>query len=172
MSHSDPPPPAWGTDYFRDASPAGEASLGRGMIGHVPIIACLLILQGLLELLLGFVCLGVIGIVFLVPDEAFEFSDKLLIAGIYGFVGVPSILCAILRFVAGFYGLRYRRRRLGITVLAIGLLSVMTGLCALTAIALAIYGLVVYVNDSVVAAFRLGDQGRTRAEINATFSGH
>jgi hypothetical protein len=169
MSFSDQPPPAWGTDYFRDASPNGVAALGRGLIDHVSIIAGLMIVQGLMEVLLGFVCLGVAGIVFLVPESEFDRSDKLLIAGIYGFIGIPAVSCAVLRFMAAYYSLHYRRRRLGIAALAIGLLSVMTGLCALTAIALAIYGLVVYVNDSVVAAFRLGDQGRSRAEINALF---
>lgn len=169
MPSSDPSPPAWGTDYFRDVSPAGPASLGRGLIGHVPIIAGLMIVQGLMELALGLVCLGFAGVVFLVPESEFDFSDKLIIAGIYGFIGVPAALCAILRFVAAYYGLHYRRRRLGIAALAVGLLSVMTGLCALTAIALAVYGLIVYVNDSVAAAFRLGDQGKSRAEINAVF---
>ena len=165
MSSSDPSPPAWGTDYFRDASPGGQAGPGRGMIGHVPIIAWLNIVQGLFELLLGLVCIGIGAIIFLVPEEAF--SNNLVIAGFYAVIGLPAILCATLRFVAGYYNLRFRRRRLGIAALAIGLFSVTTGFCALTAIALAIYGLVVYVNESVIVAFRLGDQGRTRAEINA-----
>jgi hypothetical protein len=169
MSLPEPSPPAWGTDYFRDASPDRQAGPGLGMIGHVPIIAWLNIVQGLFELLFGLVCIGIGAIVFLIPEEAF--SDNRFIAGFYVVIGLPALLCATLRFVAGYSNLRFRRRRLGIAALAVGLFSVMTGFCALTAIALAIYGLVVYVNESVVVAFHLGDQGHNRAEINAKLSG-
>jgi hypothetical protein len=42
----------WSNDYFRDA--AGDASHpGRGLVGHVPIVAVLLIVQGALESCLG-----------------------------------------------------------------------------------------------------------------------
>jgi hypothetical protein len=45
----------------------------------------------------------------------------------------------------------------------------MTAYCAPTAIALAIYGLIVYVNEPVIAAFQMGSRGKTPAEINAAF---
>jgi hypothetical protein len=35
---------------------------------------------------------------------------------------------------------------------------------------LAFYGLIVYVNEPVVAAFRLGESGRSTAEINRAFA--
>jgi hypothetical protein len=161
--------PQWQTDYFRDAPAGGHAALGRGLVGHVPIVAWLLIVQGLLELVLGLFCLLVIGVVVFIPDEAFDATDKLVIGGIYAVVAVPSLVCAGLRLVAGVFNLRYRRRGLGMVALAVGLLTVLTGVCALTAIGIGIYGLIVYVNDSVVAAFRMGDAGRTKAEINAAF---
>ena len=141
----------------------------RGLIGHVPVVAWLMIVQGVLELLLGMMCLGVAILILFAPDKAFSADDRRIIAIIYGFIAVPSLATALLHMVAGIYGLFYRRRRLGITALAIGLATVLTGICALTGIPLAIYGLIVYLNDSVVAAFHLGDQRRTRAEINAAF---
>jgi hypothetical protein len=84
-------------------------------------------------------------------------------------VGTPGIVCGALRIAAGFFNWSYRRRTLGMTALGVGLATIITGYCAPTAIALAIYGLIVYLNESVMAAFELGAQGRTKAEIQAAF---
>jgi hypothetical protein len=84
-------------------------------------------------------------------------------------LSVPAVIASVLRIVAGVYNLRYRRRGLGLAALGIGLLTLVTGYCAPTAIALAIYGLIVYVNEPVVLAFRMGASGRTPAEIRAAF---
>jgi hypothetical protein len=51
----------------------------------------------------------------------------------------------------------------------VGLIAAFTGLCAPTAIAVAVYGLIVYFNDSAIAAFEMGDRGKTRGEIEAAF---
>lgn len=169
MSIPTDPAPQWHTDYFRDAPARGHAKLGRGLIGHVPVVAWLMIVQGIMELLLGLFALSVAILILFVPDEAFSAGDRRMITIIYAIIAVPSLAIAALHIVAGIYSLFYRRRRLGITALAIGLASVLTGLCAPTGIALAIYGLIVFINDSVVAAFQMGDQGRSRAEINAAF---
>jgi hypothetical protein len=163
--------PQWQSDYFRDAPVGGVGGLGRGMVGHVPVVAWLLIGQGLLELVLGVFCLFFAGIMFLVPEEAFEGSGKLMISALYAAIAAPSLGCAILRFVAGYYNLGYRRRGLGMAALGVGLLSVLTGVCALSAIAIGIYGLIVYVNESVIVAFQMGTAGRSKAEINAAFPG-
>ena len=65
---SDPSsPPQWTSDYFRDAA-TGSPS-GRGLVGHVPVIAVLLIVQGTLELLFGLLCIGFFALVMLVPNE-------------------------------------------------------------------------------------------------------
>ena len=158
----------WNNDYFRD--PAGDASHpGRGLVGHVPIVAVLLIVQGVLELGLGLFFLAFAALSFVLPAEALAGMDPKGLAILLVVVGVPGAVCGTLRVAAGLFNWSYRRRTLGITALGVGLATIVTGYCAPTAIALAIYGLIVYVNESVVAAFVLGTQGRSKAEIKAAF---
>jgi hypothetical protein len=158
----------WNTDYFRDA--AGDpARHSRGLVGHVPIVAMLLLVQGGLELAFGLFCLAFSALTFVLPAEAMGGIDATVMAIMMGVLGVTGVACGGLRIAAGLANWSYRRRMLGITALGIGLISMFTGYCAPTAIALAIYGLIVYVNESVVAAFELGSQGRSKAEIQAAF---
>ena len=44
--------PQWSSDYFRDEVAATQS--GRGMVGHVRIVAVLLIVQGVFEILFAF----------------------------------------------------------------------------------------------------------------------
>ena len=158
----------WSNDYFRDA--AGDASHpGRGLVGHVPIVAVLLIVQGALESCLGLFFLAFAALSLVLPAEALGGMDPRGMAILMLIVGVPGVVCGPLRIAAGLCNWSYRRRKLGITALGVGLAAIVTGYCAPTAIALAIYGLIVYVNESVVAAFELGTRGRSKAEIQATF---
>jgi hypothetical protein len=160
--------PRWTSDYFREA--AGESSrMGRGLVGHVPIVAGLMILQGLLELVFGVFCALFIGLSFVLPTEALGGMEPGVMAVLMGIIAAPGIICGGLHVAAGALNWSYRRRTLGMAALGVGLAAIFTGYCAPTAIALAIYGLIVYVNESVVAAFQLGDQGRTKAEIQAAF---
>jgi hypothetical protein len=163
------PDPQWTSDYFRDAPAAGTSHLGRGLVGHVRIVAGLMIAQSILELGFGAFCLFFGIVVLAIPAEAFGGSDPQVMAGLMIFIGLPGLVCGSLRLVAGIFNLRFRRRGLGMIALGIGLATVFTAYCAPTAIALAIYGLIVYVNESVAKAFEMGDSGRSVSEINATF---
>ena len=156
-----PQPPKWSN--FSDAS-AHVAN--RGLIGHVPIIAILLIAQGVSEILFGLICFGFTALVYWGPEKELAGMRGLglLLAGI----SVPCLIIGVLRIVAGIYNYHYRRRRLGITALACGLFMVITAYCAPTAIALGIYGLIVYLDEAVILGFRMGDSGRPRSEIRNT----
>jgi len=161
-------PPDWRSDYFRDVSAAQGPRQGSGLIGHVPIVAVLLIVQGALEI--GFVLLGgaFLALVYLAPDKELASMRGL---GIFMLIlAIPAALCGALRIVAGIFNLRFRHRGLGMVALGLGLLTLTTAYCAPTSIALAIYGLIVFVNEPVVAAFELGARGRTSAEIRAAFA--
>jgi hypothetical protein len=137
--------------------------------GHVPIVAGLLIAQGFLELGFGLFCLVFSMFMLGIPAEALAGHDRTILIVLFVGLGLPALACGVLRIVAGWFNWRYQRRILGITALGIGLLSMFTGYCAPTAIALAIYGLIVYVNESVAAAFEMGSRGRTKAEIQGAF---
>lgn len=164
MNEESKPNPTWASDYFRDEGPPEQPPLGRGMIGQVRIVAALMFIQGVMELILGITML---------------FSGALMLTfnrGEFQGLGIISLVISVLCFCgaglhlwAGMVNWNFRRRKLGITALGLGLISVLTFYCALTGIPLAVYGLIVLLNDSVIAAFEMGDRGRSYAEIDAAF---
>ena len=167
MSHS-PPNPQWSSDYFRESqTESPQAPVERGMVGHVPIVATLMIVLGAIEGSFGAASLLFSLIALTIPAETG--TDSHFLAVLFAMVSIPAIAVSLLRIAAGIYNLRFRRRKFGMTALVIGLILVFTGYCAPTAIGLAVYGLLVYLNESVVAAFELGDQGRSPQEISAAF---
>jgi hypothetical protein len=162
------PPPKWSSDYFRE-TPRTQERLGRGLVGHVPIVAILLIVQGVLEVLLGLFYGGLALMMLILPEEALDDMDFRSLSILLAIIAVPAIACGALRIAAGLANWQYRRRTLGLVALAAGLGAMFTGYCAPTAIGLAIYGLIVYVNESVIAAFELGEKKNSKAEIQAAF---
>lgn len=163
------PPPSLADGYFREQFARREQPLGRGLVGHVPIIASLMLVLGFCELLMALFCLFFAVVVFALPPEASGGANASLISAFYGIFGLAAGSVGLFRLLAGYFNLTYRKRGLGIASLAVGLITVFTGFCAPTSIALAVYGLVVYFNDSVIGAFALGDAGKKRPEIDAAF---
>jgi hypothetical protein len=159
-------PPNWSSDLFRDPA-AHAASVDRGLIGHVPIIAILLIVQGILELLFCVLGFGFLALSYLGPQK--EFTGLRGVGILMAAISAPALISGLLRIVAGVFNLQYRRRGLGMVALCVGLLTMLTAYCAPTAIALAIYGLIVYVNDPVIMAFQMGDSGRPLSEIRNAY---
>jgi len=157
------PPPQWS---FSDAA-AHAAGGDRGLISHVPIIALLLIAQGVSEILFGLFGFAFTALVYWGPEK--ELAGMRGLGLLFASISVPCLIIGVLRIVAGAFNYHYRRRALGITALACGLFTLITAYCAPTAIALAIYGLIVYVNEPVIMAFQMGDSGRPRAEIRTAY---
>ena len=144
-------PPQWSNDYFRD--PADASPWNKGLVSHVPIVAALLIVQGTLEIGLGLFSAAFAALVFLSSHPAMvnmRGPGALMVI-----ISVPCLLIGGLRVVAGIFNWRYRRRILGLIALVAGLAVLLTAYCAPTAIALAIYGLIVYLNEPVIAAFAI-----------------
>jgi hypothetical protein len=160
-----PQPPKWSINFSEAAAHAAGAD--RGLIGHVPIIALLLIGQGISEICFGLFGFAFMAFVFWGPEK--ELAGMRGIGLLFAGISVPCLIIGVLRIVAGVFNYHYRRRGLGITALACGLFTLITGYCAPTAIALAIYGLIVYVNEPVIMAFQMGDSGRPRAEIRSAY---
>jgi hypothetical protein len=157
------PPPHFASGYFRDVS-AAEA---RRLVGHVPIVAGLLVGLGVMEIALAFVAALFSLVALNLPPEA-RTNNQMLFA-MYAGVAVMLGGCGTIRVGAGLSNFRFKSRRLGIAALGIGLLPVFSGFCAPTSIAIAVYGLIVYLNDSVIAAFEMGNAGRSSSEIQAAF---
>jgi hypothetical protein len=169
------------------AGPAGlpgqEVPPGGGMVRHVMPVAILMIVQGGLELLMALLLLGLAGAVPVMFPEmpgdggaARELGGaappvpfRVMMIATYAVMGAGGLIAGVLHVVAGIFGLRFRRRTLGIVALCAGLVSLTTCYCAPTAIGLAVYGIITYSNPQVRAAFALGDAGATAAEVRSRF---
>jgi hypothetical protein len=150
-------PPQWSSDYFRDEVAVTQS--GRGMVGHVRVVAILLIVQGVFEILFAFFCVAVFVMSNVIPDPELETVRKLSLVMVM--ISVPALACGVLRMVAGYFNFRFRKRGLGLVALGAGLVTVMTFYCAATSIALSVYGLIVYLNEAVVAAFEAEERKRS-----------
>jgi hypothetical protein len=87
--------------------------------------------------------------------------------GIYLVFGAGLMAGAILKLFAGYRNYRFRGRTLGMVAMFSGLVTVFGCFCFPTALALLIYGLIVYLDQQTVYAFQLGDQGQTPEQIKS-----
>ena len=131
----------------------------RGLVDHVSIVAILLLVQGTLELFFALFGFAFMAMVFFGPEK--ELAGMRGVAILLGGVSAPALLAGVLRIIAGVFNLRFRRRGLGLAALGLGLLTMITGYCAPSAIALSIYGLIVYLNESVTVAFAMAHKPGT-----------
>lgn len=156
---------------FGDHIPGGKAS-------HVPIVAILMMVQGGLEVLFaGYVmAMGVFMAVFVGSAAAGQPPSVQgpppemvgwVMGGIYLVFGAGLMAGAILKLFAGYRNYRFRGRTLGMVAMFSGLVTVFGCFCFPTALALLIYGLIVYLDQQTVYAFQLGDQGQTPEQIKS-----
>ena len=124
-----PTPPQWSSDYFRDAPAQAGASrpLGRGLVGHVPVVATLLIVVGVLEGFFAIFMLTFAVLALALPGR--EAASMGGMAILMVLLSIPAAICSVLRIIAGMYNLRFRKRTLGMVALVAGLATVFTGYC-------------------------------------------
>jgi uncharacterized membrane protein HdeD (DUF308 family) len=148
------------------------------MVNQVPVVAILLIIEGILECLAGLFVAAMGPMMFTmmsqVPQQPGMQQPPKEVVGIMGAVyvvlGVVVLCVGILRIVAGIRNLKYRGRVLAIVALAAGILPSLTCWCLPTSLGLLIYGLIVYLNSDVARAFAMADQGMTPDQIKASFN--
>lgn len=156
---------------FGDHVPSGKAS-------HVPIVAILMMVQGGLEVLLaGYILvMGVAMAVFVgnaagaQPPPAQGPPPEMvgwMMGGIYLVLGAGLMAGAALKLIAGYRNYRFRARMLGLVAMFSGLATLFGCVCFPTALALLIYGLIVYLDQQTVYAFQLGEQGQTPEQIRS-----
>ncbi len=155
----------------------------RGKVSQIPVLGTLIVVQAVLELLLG---VGFLVMAFALPEEIAqqlrndpqfqqqqnmtpEEFTRAMMAGLV-FFGIALSVLAFLTFIAGFRTIRHRGRILSIVVLTLGVVPVFSCYCFPTALALFIYGLIVLLNDPVKRAFELGEQGYSGTEIQTAFA--
>lgn len=162
-------------------SPVPMGARGTFVRQVKPLCICMII-QGVLEVLMG-VGIAVAG--FAVPTmimnqqaagggppvpQAAQIQTVMLLA--YGVMGSISGVAGVLRIVAGIRGLYFRGYALGVASHFFGMANVLTCYCLPTALALCIWGCMVYFNFEVKYAFKMGAEGQDPSEIEAGLSGY
>jgi MFS family permease len=146
------------------------------MVQQVTVIAILMIVQGALEAAMGllYLALGPAMIWFGMqpgggPPGPQEQTMAMVVSVVYVCLGLVTLVAGVLNVWAGIRNLNYRGRTLGMVALISGTVSVFTCYCAPTAIALLVYGLIVYLSDDVKHAFALGEEGKSADQVRAQF---
>ena len=164
------PPPAPYPPGYQGYPPYGRVPRPSSKVMQVTTLAILMIVQGALEAIIGLVLL-VMGPAMLSTTPGMPRNDQEAIgimSAVFIILGVLILLTAGLKIVAGIKNLKYRGRTLGMAALISSIVSMMTGYCAPTAIALLIYGLIIYLDGDVRQAFEMGEQGVPPEQIKAT----
>jgi hypothetical protein len=129
------------------------------MVRHVKTIAICLIVEGGLELLPGLstTALGVIAAIGLVrrPPAQAEAPPPAL-AFVLFLLGPLLLAGGTLKIVAGIRNLQLRGRKLGLAAFVSCLAALPSCYCAPTALALGVFGFIVYLDPDVRRAFERG----------------
>jgi hypothetical protein len=152
-----------------------------GLAGHIRIVAVLMMVQGFFEAAFGGILIvmafvfpsGMAAMIAADPQAQAEGTDPQAAArmmmAIYLIMGLAGVLPGLLHLAAGFRNVQYRSRVLGIAALSLGLGTIPILVCLPTAAILGAYGLVVYLHESSVRVFQMGEQGYSPEAIYATF---
>ncbi len=164
--------PSFDPKQFQDYSTPfpPPQNTGFGWVQQIRVVAILNCVQGGLECLMGTFLVGMAAfLVVMIQTErnrpGFPNNNNApeglewVMGGVYGAIGAAVLLAGILRIYAGFQNFRYRKRVLGIVSFVCGLVSMIGCYCAPTGIAMIIYGLIVFLNPAVQAAFEMGEKG-------------
>ncbi|GAA5509779.1 hypothetical protein [Novipirellula caenicola] len=154
----------------------------RGMVGQIPIVGVLMIVQGVFITLMALV-LG--GYAFAMPMLFRSIREDAIKQGanpppmpqqmelgmliVLALTAACVLAIAVCTIWAGVRVIKFQSRTFAIVTLCVGMLTCLTCYCAPTQIALSIYGLIVLLNGPVTDAFRFAEQGHTAREIQQAF---
>jgi uncharacterized membrane protein HdeD (DUF308 family) len=175
-------PSPFDSKQFQDQPALGPAATAgsSNWVKQVRIFAVLNAVQGILETLTGLMATGA-GVFFPLMAQMKEFKEAqaaedappeqfFWAVGIFYFVmGVVLLASGILRLIAGFQNYRFKGRVLGIVSVVVGIAPVFTGCCGPTAIALMVFGLLIFLDPAVIVAFQMVREGRAIDKILAAF---
>lgn len=180
------PPPSSSKPDHATVGPGGEVllppGLVRGLVGHVQVVGILMIVQGVLTAVYGLI-MGIMGTVLpqfmqaaMQTDPNMQeapFTPKQfggLMMAVYLGMGIVMLILGILYIVGGMRVMQFRSRVFGIIAQGLGLGTVFGCYCLPTAVALIVYGLIVFLNQPVKIAFDLRQQGATADQIRRAFA--
>ena len=148
--------------------PAGPPMIDRGHIGKIRVVAILMMVQAGLELLAGIAIGGLAAVMPYALESQPATRDPeigpemtIFVVALYGGIALLVLCVGGLRFYAGWRNYQLRNRVLGIVALSVGAITAFTCYCAPTSIALLIFGLIVFANGPVAAAFERVERGES-----------
>jgi hypothetical protein len=153
--------------YFGDV-PLGQPTytFNRGMIGHVPIVGGLLIGQALLEAtFFGLMAISGVAMSTIPPQANMPKEQLTFTIGAMIVLSIAALLGTIAHFVAGLLLVTFRRRKTAMIFLCIGFVSIFTFYCSITMLPIAIYALIVLVNEPVAWAYAEIAKGTPRDQV-------
>ncbi len=156
----------------------GEMTLRRGKVGQVKLLGVLMMVHGVVLFILA----GVMGFYAATVPQAVLQQGQLnqpngppaeVIANIMTIVfiviaGVFAIT-ALLNIIGGVQVMRFRGRVLSMIALFSGLTTILACYCFPISLGMAIYGMIVLLDISVQAAYRMADEGASAEEIRQYF---
>ena len=156
--------------------PSFEPRISPSILVQIRVIAVLLIVHGALLLLTGGV---LIAVSIVMPGMIAAQQQKMqqppngpspaqmqtILFATYISMGIAGFIPGIIQIVAGILNFGLKGRVLGIVALVMGSISIGTCYCGPTSIALLVYGLIIYLNNSSVQAFALAKQGLKWSDI-------
>jgi len=151
---------------------------GAGMVNQVQVICILMIVHGTLASLMSLLYLVMAFFFPLMmasapPQNAPNGPDPEMMGwimfGVYMAMGLATLIGGVLQIYAGIRNMSFRGHLLGMIALVAGLAAMASCYCAPTAIALLVYGLIVYLNAEVKLAFQMGERGMDKQQIIASF---
>jgi|SoiMethySBSTD1v2_1073268.scaffolds.fasta_scaffold194602_2 hypothetical protein len=138
------------------------------MVGQVKIVGILMIVHGLTVMIMGGIlaALGIMMAGAAPPGGGGPGGppDPVIFVIIYIAWGGVIAACGLLNSVAGFRVMTFHNRILGLIALFSNILALLSCYCALTAIGMMIYGLIVLFQPDVARAFELVAGGATPEE--------
>ena len=178
MSTENPYRPGDATVHFGNRDeitlPPGQQ---RGMVAQVPIVGVLMMVLGGMELIAGLAAVALsvsLSVAFTELQNNPERNGPpqgfvTWVSAFYGGAAALLLVVGTLKALCGFRIFRFQGRLFGIVSLSTGLLTVITCYCFPTSLALAVYGLIVLLNQPVALAFQLGEQGYSADRIQQAF---
>ena len=137
-----------------------------GLARQVPIVAILLIVQGVLELLFGLylvamaVMFGVVDINDFAPQDGQRVAmPAWILPTIFGGMALCGLVLGSIKIYAGWLNYGYQSFTWGVVALGSCLASCLTIYCLPTGLMLAIYGFIVYFNTGSRNAFTWREHG-------------
>jgi hypothetical protein len=136
------------------------------MVGQVKVVGILMLVHGITVIIMGGI-LAALGIMMLGvgPAGGGAGPEPWIFAIIYIAWGFLVLACGVLNAVGGVRVMTFRNRVLGLVALFSNILVLFSCYCALTAIGMMVYGLIVLFQPDVVHAFEMVARGATPEEV-------